>query len=73
MCERTELNQLRRTLVRKLPECESELAMRALTLAIRSLAIQEYGNLEAARAASTAVLRDAFAAEVAEVATGIYR
>ena len=60
---------LYRSLARSLPDKDAELAIQALAAALRDLAILHYESPAKAKSLSVAALRDAFAAEVGEVAT----
>ena len=60
---------LYRSLARNLPDQDAELAIQALAAALRDLSIRHFANPSKAKALSVAALREAFAAEVGEIAT----
>ncbi len=60
---------LYRSLAQSLPDEDTELAIQALAAALRDLAIRHYASPAKAKNLSVAALRQAFAAEVSELAT----
>lgn len=59
-----------RSLARTLPDHDYELAIQALANALRDLATRHYATAAEAKRLSVAAIREAFAAEVSEVAVG---